>query len=81
MSVAHGTTENMGMFLVGATAGNHMVIQGLCITSPAPHWMWPQLSRVVVLRERTLPLATYGSRESYPQGHELRRASHSPYQL
>lgn len=28
------------MFLVEATAGDHVDVQGLCITGPIPHWMW-----------------------------------------
>lgn len=30
----------MRVFLVEATAGDHVDVQGLHITGPMPHWMW-----------------------------------------
>lgn len=40
-SMAHTTTREYSyvMFLVGAAIGDHMGVQGMCITVLTPYWM------------------------------------------
>lgn len=38
MSVAHIITRKHGDIL---GLGDHMYVQELCRTAPAPHWLWP----------------------------------------
>ena len=44
--------ENMGISLAGATAGDHLDIQGLCRTGPDPQCLeiWTHLSEAASLR-------------------------------
>lgn len=60
----------MGMSLVRAATRNHMDVQGLCITGPAPMQCSGELAQS--------SLTTRSTQESWPWEHDGERASPAP---